>query len=274
MVTRLIALLLVLGIATGCAGAPEDDPSWKEGPSFWGDQDGTGLDRSAIEEREKSEGKKRKTIFWVVNSNVLEDDKYSQSFVNGPVVFINLGEEAEKMSKEPGDFWLHITTDRGKTWQAPVEVELVGTGLVYDTSGYLGPEGEGIVGISVVVNEGQPATLPNGTAPDREIVVDRRPPELQIFLPEESTIPATGALLSWEAKDANLDRKSVSLQYSIDGGKSWVTIVRDAPAKGNYRWKPPAAASGDAVQFRGLARDRAGNRRVGFASGTRAVQGG
>ncbi len=90
--------------------------------------------------------------------------------------------------------------------------------------------------------------------PNLKVVVDTFPPTL-LLEPDERR----GSLASvrWEAKDDNLDLKSLVLEYQVEGVGTWRRVpVKRAKLIGGQQWD---AGTAEALKVRATVADRAGN---------------
>jgi len=79
-----------------------------------------------------------------------------------------------------------------------------------------------------------------GTSPQVTIVVDTKPPHLEILSPRVGFYgPARGAEIKWRLSDEYAADDCVSIEMSPDGGKSWSVLAKSRPAVGSYTWTPP-----------------------------------
>ncbi|MHC4202164.1 MAG: hypothetical protein ACYSU0_19405, partial [Planctomycetota bacterium] len=137
-------------------------------------------------------------------------------------------------------------------------------------------ERDGSYGFYVVLEDlaGNKSPEPEpGTSPQVTIVVDTKPPHLEILSPRVGFYgPARGAELKWRLSDEYAADDCVSIEMSPDGGKSWGVIAKSRAAVGSYTWTPPVPKKPDAgkgdpnkaerpgpVRFRLSGRDLAGN---------------
>lgn len=152
-----------------------------------------------------------------------------------------------------------ITRDNGASWQLygedpdmtpPMNVTVPGEG----TYGFL----------TEIATPSQPARTPRpGTRPDRFVIVDRTPPTLRWLSPAPGRDAVTGEggmNLAWEATDPHMGSAPVAIEYSLDGGASWLPVRENLPAKGSINWTPPASAGQGEITLRLAAVDLAGNK--------------
>lgn len=95
---------------------------------------------------------------------------------------------------------------------------------------------------------------------------DRRSPTISILSPKFMARFNTGddVLIAWSAQD-NVAVVGVTVEYSADKGKNWITIVQDAPAIGSYSWKIPSTLTGS-INIRVTGSDAAGNKGISTRS--------
>ena len=161
--------------------------------------------------------------------------------------------------KDVGRAQLWITENGGAEWRAHGYYAR-GRSLVRVQA-----EKDGTYGFCVVLEDRAGNKTPEpepGTSPQITIVVDTRPPELEILSPRGGFFgPERGVKLEWRLFDEYPADDCVSIEISSDGGKSWSPVATGRPAVGAYGWVPPAPPGERArsVRFRLAALDRAGN---------------
>ena len=129
---------------------------------------------------------------------------------------------------------LWMTTDRGATWTrwgidqdqtSPFEVEL---------------ESEGIYGFRIVIvsNSGLASPKPQpGEPADLWVGVDVTPPTAQIASVAYGEGAHVGELeIRWEAEDARLGSRPVTLSFAEAPDGPWTTIAAGLPNTGQYYW--------------------------------------
>lgn len=159
----------------------------------------------------------------------------------------------------PSKIVFYITNDGGATWR------LLGEDPDKKSPMLVTVPGEGTYGFATVVVSGnrQPLAPRPGTRPDKFVIVDRTPPSVTWLSPVKDHVKATenGILLEWTAQDPHMGATPVSIEYSTDGGKLWLPVRQNLPAKGSINWQVPPAA-GENLQLRIIAKDLAGNTRI------------
>jgi hypothetical protein len=148
------------------------------------------------------------------------------------------------------------TRDAGRTWtsygadndsRSPMRVKV---------------EGEGLYGfrISVQSGSGLGSPLPrSGDEPEVLILVDMTKPNVRLTDVQNGKGEHAGELLvRWEASDAGLTNRPVTLQYADNAAGPWTVIAANLEASGDYVWQPSDSAP-DRVFLRLEARDEAGN---------------
>ncbi len=132
-------------------------------------------------------------------------------------------------------------------------------------------ERDGSYGFYVVLEDlaGNKSPEPEpGTSPQVTIVVDTKPPDLEILSPRVGFYgPGRGVELKWRLSDEYAADDCVSIEMSPDGGESWGVIAKSRPAVGSYTWTLPDPKKSDPkkaerpgpVRFRLSGRDLAGN---------------
>ncbi len=154
---------------------------------------------------------------------------------------------------------LYITRDNGSTWQ------LFGEDPDGVSPMNVNVPGEGTYGFTTVISTpARPAAAPRpGSRPDRFVIVDRTPPTLRWLSPAagQAAVAGDGSLaLAWEASDPHMGSDPVTIEYSVDGGASWLPVREKLPAKGSINWNPPASAGESEIILRLAAIDLAGNK--------------
>jgi len=121
---------------------------------------------------------------------------------------------------------------------------------------------EGVYGFKVVIASGaglggQPPRP--GDLPDVTIGVDLTKPVAQILAADQGTGPETGKLVvTWDARDAMLAPRPITLCYGESPGGPWVPIATDLANTGRYVWAIPRDLP-SGVYLRLEVRDEAGN---------------
>jgi hypothetical protein len=101
-----------------------------------------------------------------------------------------------------------------------------------------------------------------GAPPQLVMIIDTTPPEVTLLAPNDGFVgPRRDADIRWSASDEYIKEDSARIEYSVDGGTSWVEIAAGQPSVGSFPWnmndlEPPDARS---FRFRVTARDMAGN---------------
>ena len=134
---------------------------------------------------------------------------------------------------------LWFTLDRGTTWR------LYGTDEDNRSPIHFKAPSDGVFGFyTVAVDEqGNREKSPvRGTDPQYEILIDTVPPELDLIKPDQKKVfwkSGTKQTILWKAADSNLADKPVSIEFSIDGGRSWDIVVSTHENTGRYLWNIP-----------------------------------
>lgn len=112
-----------------------------------------------------------------------------------------------------------------------------------------------------------PTTLPTVIPTIPATATDRRTPMVSISSPKfmASYAPGNEVRIEWSAQD-NVAVVNVAIDYSADKGKTWITLLQQAPTTGIYSWIVPENLSGS-ITIRVKAFDAAGN----TGSSTRSV---
>ncbi|HZZ27034.1 MAG TPA: Ig-like domain repeat protein [Pirellulales bacterium] len=123
-------------------------------------------------------------------------------------------------------------------------------------------EGEGLYGFRVVVQSGNGlGGLPphSGDAPDLWVMVDLTKPNVRLIdATAGDGIHSGELLLRWEASDATLAVRPITLLFSDRPGGKWSIIAAGLENTGQYAWRPDSRAP-DHIYLRIEARDEAGN---------------
>ncbi|HTQ40957.1 MAG TPA: hypothetical protein VMJ32_18220 [Pirellulales bacterium] len=123
-------------------------------------------------------------------------------------------------------------------------------------------EGEGLYGFRIVVQSGSGlGGLPprSGDAPDLWVMVDLTKPAVRLLDATAGEGPHSGELLiRWEASDAALAARPVTLLFSDRPGGQWSIIAAGLENTGQYAWRPDSRVP-DRIYLRIEARDGAGN---------------
>jgi hypothetical protein len=130
---------------------------------------------------------------------------------------------------------LWVTMDMGRTWQrvgedpdrrSPFQVNL---------------GDDGIFGLSLVAKSGvglgdrPPAP---GDQPQSWVEVDTVPPHLQVFAPEIGKGAQAGTVtITWNAEDANLGDRCITLLYADGARGDWKSIASAIENSGRYVWR-------------------------------------
>lgn len=158
------------------------------------------------------------------------------------------------------------TRDGGRTW-ASYGVDNDNRSPIHATV-----EGEGLYGFRIVVQSGnglggRPPQA--GDSPDLWIMVDLTKPNVRLIDATAGTGPQAGELLiRWEAADAGLSARPITLFFSDRPGGPWSIIAAGLENVGQYAWRLDARAP-DRIYLRIEARDEAGN--VGSFEGAESV---
>jgi hypothetical protein len=146
------------------------------------------------------------------------------------------------------------TRDGGRTWSI--------YGVDGDNRSPIGAtvDGEGIYGFRVVVQSGNGlgGRAPvDGDTPDIWLGIDLTRPTARITAAEVS---ADGGELAigWEAADAALDTRPISLAFSGNAQGPWTPLASGLENTGSYRWRLDNRVP-DRIYLRLEARDEAGN---------------
>jgi hypothetical protein len=148
------------------------------------------------------------------------------------------------------------TRDGGKTWvewgadtdhRSPIDVEV---------------GGDGLFGFRIVAKnrDGLAGETPQpGSVPDIWVNIDTSIPTARITAAPYGVGEQAGRLdIRWEAGDANLNERPVTLLFTDDPNGRWTTIAAGLPNDGRYIWRVDAHVPRQ-VYLRLEVRDKAGN---------------
>jgi hypothetical protein len=130
---------------------------------------------------------------------------------------------------------LWVTTDMCRTWRR------VGEDPDRQSPFVVNFAAEGLYGLSMVAKSGvglgdRPPV--SGDQPQMWIEVDKTAPHIQLDTPEVGKGPQAGSIIiSWQAEDANLGDRCVSLFYAEGTSNDWKPIATGIDNVGRYIWK-------------------------------------
>ncbi|HWH30150.1 MAG TPA: hypothetical protein VNU26_14550, partial [Mycobacteriales bacterium] len=112
-----------------------------------------------------------------------------------------------------------------------------------------------------------PSVVQDSTAPQVRVGSPRRGQQV----PLDSDVP-----VRWQVRDANVAEKSVLVEVTTDGGRTWQELAREQDAEGTTTWRTPSEpTSTAAVRVTGLDRaGRAGSTTEGWIGVGTAAAGG
>jgi hypothetical protein len=148
------------------------------------------------------------------------------------------------------------TRDAGRTWQS--------YGIEPSARGPLkvSVAGEGLYGFRITVQDrnGLSSQAPKpGDLPELWVGVDLTKPIVRLTGSELGTGPHAGELLiRWEASDAMLAARPITLSFSDRAGGPWSTVAAGLDNTGAYAWRFDNRVP-DRIYLRLEARDEAGN---------------
>lgn len=177
-----------------------------------------------------------------------------------------------------------LTKDDGKTWSPFAENKSPDQGgrkishesiTLRDIKDE--PFPDGAYGFTLVVKSraGAGRTPKEGDAPQLRVVIDTKPPEVQLYKPMADPQNPRHVLIKWFAKDENLADKPVHLEYAEQANGPWSPLKLELENKAHAS---EAGVTGDysfvsdlktAVYLRIRVRDKAGNE--GIAATKEAV---
>ncbi len=158
---------------------------------------------------------------------------------------------------------LHYSADNGATWTA-IAVAQPNSGS-YDWM----PPAQALLQVRVTARDaaGNSGVGYSGSA----TTADLTPPTMMVTAPTPGTtwIGNSTASVTWIATD-NVSVTGVYLDYSLDGGVSWLTLAGPLGNSGSYAWFVPNTPT-TALVIRGVARDAAGYSTPATSVGTSAI---
>ncbi|MEX0717917.1 MAG: hypothetical protein WD066_15085 [Planctomycetaceae bacterium] len=155
---------------------------------------------------------------------------------------------------------LYLSLDRGRQWRHSDSVEP--SAGRFD---FVAPsDGEYWFAVRTLDRRGQLQPPGDIVDPGLKVVVDTRPPDIELTLRE---LDAGRVEVSWRASDLNLDASTLELEYVQPGVDDWLPVNVSAQASGRTSW---SVGQGGLVAVRGTIADLAGN--VGNAQQQARVQ--
>ncbi len=162
-------------------------------------------------------------------------------------------------AQAPDQIVLYASGDQGRKWKAYQSRRPGENRFDFRTAS----DGE----FWFVVRSSQDQRPPNETTPPEKIViVDQTPPEMDLKVTRENQSGQFQA--RWEVMDENLDPTSFSLEYRMPGEETWRPVTVDLPRKGDFvgsQWSGTvswvAGTTTEAIDVKTEVKDRAGNRR-------------
>jgi hypothetical protein len=148
-------------------------------------------------------------------------------------------------TRDAGQTWTRVASDEDRRSPAVVTVD-----------------NDGLFGFRIIVasTDGAHEEPPKpGDAPDVAIGVDTIKPVAQLTGADLGTAAEANVLtIRWQARDAQLGARPVSLFYSIETAGPWSPIAMDLENIGHHAWRPDASTPKQ-VYLRMEVRDQAGN---------------
>ena len=181
-----------------------------------------------------------------------ENAPAKRQVVNNPRVLLDYQvDNVRTNSQSKLEIWL--TRDLGKSWQKAAE-DTPGT-----SPATVQLPGEGLFGITLLVNTGRAAPPSGMDGADQWVEVDTTKPAAHLThmqVTHEKGQPEVH--VQWTALDKNFDDGPVELFFAATQQGPWLPIAKNLPAQGQHRWTPPGEI-GVQVHLRLIARDLAGN---------------
>ncbi len=171
-------------------------------------------------------------------------------------------EPTQSPADQPVEVQLHVSMDRGASWQLAARVKPEKSSFVYRAP----HDGEYWYSIRTVDRQGV-ARPQDPLQPQLIVTVDTVAPRLEVSVVRG----AAGELMArWQAVDPNLKPDSFKLEYQVGSAGSWERVAVDAPADskrhtltGETTWWPRTTAG--PISVRGEITDTAGNPAVSQA---------
>jgi len=144
---------------------------------------------------------------------------------------------------------LHVSRDRGATWDLAQTLPVDGGKFDYQAAG------NGEYWFSVKTLDGRDQLRPPRGSYETGliVVVDNTPPTIEISLQQ---IGPGKLQLTWQAEDANLDANSVHAEFQPAGLKDWEPLPLASAGTGDTSWSVPQSG---VVSVRASVADLAGN---------------
>ena len=148
------------------------------------------------------------------------------------------------------------TRDEGRTWQS-YGVDEDGRSPILATV-----KAEGTYGFRITISSsrdpiGQPPRP--GDLADMMVTVDLTAPVARILSAEQAAYNPDGQItVRWDAADARLAQRPISLYYSVSPGGPWDPVAKDLENNGQYEWLAQRNLP-DRIFLRLEVRDEAGN---------------
>ncbi len=161
-----------------------------------------------------------------------------------------------------GEVLLYFTRDDGETWEYYGKDDDGKSPILFqdldDEYGFY------IVAVDRVGNR-SPAPK-GGTGSQQEMIVDSTPPRMEFTSPQPRAYLTGRAIeVRWALRDnIGLPENPVRLDYSADGGETWIKIREKVAKDSPFPWSPPAE-EGDRYLLRATVEDLAGNRTVALS---------
>ena len=124
---------------------------------------------------------------------------------------------------EDVSYKIFVSNDAGKSWQSLWEGESAANSYTWNT--LTGPDGANyLLKVAAIGDTSYGLTQSTGT-----FIVNNpgnAAPELKLKSPRGGEFIENDLQIKWEAKDADSDELSISIEYSVNTGASWLTIVK------------------------------------------------
>jgi hypothetical protein len=166
-------------------------------------------------------------------------------------------------ARQAAEVQLHVSTDRGRTWQNFMSVEPARSQFLFRAAG----DGQYWFQVRTLDHSGKIRPEPTDR-PGLCVVVDTTPPQLDL----EAWQGEAGQITAkWQVTEPHLHPDGLTIQYRLDSEEQWQAVAMDrqtapdpGPARsGQVTWVPNK--TGRILEIRAEAADSAGNRVVNHA---------
>lgn len=182
--------------------------------------------------------------------------------VNGPITAKEVAAKIGYQLRERGpsgadkvELWYTVTD--GERWVKGETYPLDQNPIPFNAPGD-GRYGLYLVGYDKVGNATPEPTT--GISPKTYLIVDTKVPLVTLlnFNGGETQLGGASLFINWEAKDENLKPEPITIEVSVDSGKTWQPIAKAVENRGRFLWRLPMV-TGSNFRIRVTAEDQAGN---------------